>query len=139
MTQATSRFQFGEPTTELSRAVVAEVSAGIETQEQLLHELRLRLSFPDYFGVNWDALSDCIQDLSWLPEGIVVLIHRDLPLEGDAASQKTYLSILRDTVEQRGELPGGMRFRELVVVFPQECQRQIDWLLRSVDRDEATR
>ncbi len=32
-------------------------------------------AFPGWFGRNWDALSDCLVDLSWLPaEGYVVLI-----------------------------------------------------------------
>lgn len=32
-------------------------------------------AFPGWFGRNWDALSDCLIDLSWLPaEGYVVLI-----------------------------------------------------------------
>jgi RNAse (barnase) inhibitor barstar len=137
MTRSTSQFQFDHSPLESSPALVAELPAGIKTKEALLDELYRRLSFPDYFGFNWDALVDCIRDLSWLPPGPVVLMHRDLPLAGDVGSQKTYLSILRDTVEKRGEVPGGMRFRDLVVVFPPDTKEQVARLLQSVDHDEA--
>jgi len=137
MARETSQFQFDHSLLASSPAVVAELPAGIKAKEALLDELYRRLSFPDYFGFNWDALVDCIRDLSWLPPGPVVLIHRDLPLAGDVDSQKTYLSILRATIEKRGEVPGGMLFRDLVVVFPADTQEQVAWLLRSVDHDEA--
>ena len=137
MTRETSKFRFDHSPLEVSSALVAELPAGIKTKEALLDELYQRLSFPGYFGFNWDALVDCIRDLSWLPQGPVILMHRDLPLAGDVASQKTYLSILRSVVEKRGELPGGMRFRDLVVVFPPDTKEQVARLLRSADQDEA--
>lgn len=137
MTREASEFRFSELALEISPALVAEVPAGIKSKAALLDELYRCLRFPDYFGFNWDALVDCIRDLSWLPPGPVVLVHRDLPLVGDVGSQKTYLSILRDTVEKRGEVPGGMRFRDIVVVFPPDTQEQVARLLRSVDHDEA--
>jgi RNAse (barnase) inhibitor barstar len=115
--------------------VVAEIPAGLATKEALFEELYQRLQFPDYFGGNWDALWECIRDLSWLPDGPIVLKHRDVPLTGDVAAQKTYVSILRDTVDKRWTVPG-QRLRELVVVFPIESQEHIAWLLRSVERDE---
>ena len=37
-------------------------------------EMSRVLHFPDYFGRNWDAVNDCLTDLSWLPaEGYVLI------------------------------------------------------------------
>lgn len=32
------------------------------------------LDFPDWFGHNWDALEDCLTDMSWWPAGGYVVI-----------------------------------------------------------------
>jgi RNAse (barnase) inhibitor barstar len=76
----------------------AELPTGIESEQALLDALSVALRFPDYFGKNWNALDECICDLSWLPPGDVVLIHKDLPLADNRASLSIYLSILRDAV-----------------------------------------
>lgn len=119
-----------------SPALVAEMPAGISSKEALLGELDQRLKFPEYFGGNWDALWECIRDLSWLPDGPVVLRHHDVPLAGDVAGQKKYLSILRDAVGNKWRVAGRQR-HQLVVMFPVENQDQVAWLLRSIDRDES--
>lgn len=36
------------------------------TKEQLINALGGALSFPDYFGRNWDAVEECMEDLDWL-------------------------------------------------------------------------
>jgi hypothetical protein len=77
----------------------AVLPANITTSAALLDALSTVLRFPDYFGQNWNALDECIRDLSWLPPGNVVVSHTDLPLADDRASLSIYLRILRDAVE----------------------------------------
>jgi hypothetical protein len=43
----------------------------------LMDALAVGFSFPDYFGRNWDAVDECLRDLSWLPaEGYVLVVRR---------------------------------------------------------------
>ncbi|WP_049622760.1 barstar family protein [Frateuria defendens] len=41
--------------------------AGCRTKPALLRELATALELPPGFGHNWDALSDSLRDLGWLP------------------------------------------------------------------------
>jgi RNAse (barnase) inhibitor barstar len=51
--------------------------AGITDKPALLARLAETLEFPEWFGGNWDALEDCLTDLSWRP-GVrhVLLVER---------------------------------------------------------------
>lgn len=54
-------------------ALVADASGG---KAALLSGLAATGRFPAWFGRNWDALSDCLVDLSWCPaDGYVVLVE----------------------------------------------------------------
>ena len=46
-----------------SGVVAAKVRFG--PKEELLRNIAQALDFPDWFGHNWDALEDCLSDLSW--------------------------------------------------------------------------
>ena len=53
-------------------------------KEGLLAALARDMDFPQYFGRNWDALHDCLTDLSWKPaQGYVIYF------EGFGAFEKT--------------------------------------------------
>jgi RNAse (barnase) inhibitor barstar len=51
--------------------------ATVQDKAGLLAALARALDFPDWFGANWDALQDCLADLSWAtaPGYVVMLEH----------------------------------------------------------------
>jgi hypothetical protein len=58
--------------------------AGAADKEALLARLAQALAFPDWFGGNWDALEDCLTDLSWRAgTGHALLLerHGELPVD----------------------------------------------------------
>ncbi len=67
------------------------------------------LRFPSYFGMNWDALLDCLTDLSWFPAAGYV-IHIDAFqtfADADRADAETALTILKEAAEfwKENEVP----------------------------------
>ena len=63
---------------------------------QLLKNIAAALHFPDWFGHNWDALEDCLTDLSWRDApGYVLLIESPRP--GDDLG--VLVDILRSSAE----------------------------------------
>lgn len=97
-------------------ALVVRIPAKARGKEKLLSVLAAKLRFPSYFGHNWDALEECLRDLSWLREqSRVVIVHEAFPFSAAGDSLATYQSILADAVavhRQRGTPP------LLEVVFP---------------------
>ncbi len=66
----------------------------VTTKAALLDAFSRALGFPDWFGGNWDALEDCLGDLSWRSgEGLVLL------LEGGGGIAPDDLGVLRDILE----------------------------------------
>jgi len=96
-----SKFLFMESPADFhdDSALVVHVS-GAGSEQQLFDVLAEKLRFPDYFGQNWDALEECLRDLSWLPkEQPIVIVHDDLPLNANDSSRATYLDLLISVVK----------------------------------------
>jgi hypothetical protein len=55
------------------------------------------LRFPEYFGWNWDALSDCLRDLSWYAADryLILIDHADRILADDRPQRRLLFSTLR--------------------------------------------
>lgn len=92
-------FTFVETTPSYDSAEVFYVliDPSIQATEELIRTLYYLLWLPGYFGYNWDALYDCLRDLSWVPCHKIVLVHESLP-ELPRDDLKIYLEILRDSV-----------------------------------------
>lgn len=81
-------------------ARVVRVSSRIRTKRELLGVLRKQLEFPSYFGWNWDALHDCLRDLSWLKStSHVVLCHDGLPFAPASTNRARYVALLHSLTE----------------------------------------
>jgi RNAse (barnase) inhibitor barstar len=120
-------FAFEDEGTSQNAVVCANIAASILSKQALLATLATKLSFPDYFGENWDALEECIADLSWLPIGPVIVRHADVPLVGDPRNAKIYVAILNAAARKMSKSDD----HPLSIVFPDGCRDQVAWLLRS--------
>jgi RNAse (barnase) inhibitor barstar len=119
-------FSFDDQEHPQNAVAFVRVAQNITSKKVLFATFATSLSFPDYFGGNWDAFEECLRDLSWLPGGLVLVTHADLPLINDIRDVKIYLAILRDAVDWWSK-PGD---HQLSIVFPSLCRDQLSWLLR---------
>ena len=114
---AQSWFEPGEVRDEA--AIVVRIPAGVRSKQKLLAILADKLQFPGYFGWNWDALEELLQDLSWLPEGRpVLMVHEDLPFGAGGEHRGTYLSILAGLAHHAGG-------RSVRAIFPATAAAEI--------------
>lgn len=68
-------------------------------KRDLLELIATGLEFPDWFGRNWDALADCMDDLSWraAPGHVVLLARAGAFREHHGEDFETLLQILRES------------------------------------------
>ena len=75
---------------------------GCQTKATLLLRLSIALDVPTGSGRNWDALSDQLRDLEWLPAPGYALLFEDAAdlREADADSFNTLLEILQEAATE---------------------------------------
>ncbi|MEV8534052.1 barstar family protein [Streptomyces sp. NPDC051211] len=80
-------------------AVVRLDLDGVRTKARLMDACAEAFALPEWFGRNWDALADCLTDLSWLPEvpGWLVAVTR---WEGLAEARPRDWEVLREVLEE---------------------------------------
>lgn len=76
-------------------------ASSAKTKAQMLRLLARVLAFPDWFGRNWDALEDCLTDLSWQEERGLVLVVEGF--EVYAATDPAGFAILLDIFKSSAE------------------------------------
>lgn len=81
---------------------VVEIRPAAGTKAALLDAFSAALAFPAWFGGNWDALEDCLADLSWRKApGWLLLISATEQVPDDD------LGVLRDVLASVAESWGG--------------------------------
>ncbi|MBT2482719.1 barstar family protein [Streptomyces sp. ISL-94] len=72
---------------------------GVRSKAELMRRCGDALLLPEWFGGNWDALADCLIDLSWLPDAAGRLVAVT-SWRGFAAVRPTDWEVLREILEQ---------------------------------------
>jgi hypothetical protein len=91
-------------------AGIADLS-GCYDRPGLLARVAEALEFPKSFGASWEALFDCLVDLSWLPApGHVLVLLNTAEMRRDAPEAfDTALSIIREAATLREKRGGSLR------------------------------
>jgi hypothetical protein len=113
-------FEFSDERSGRSDEFAAEVPAGLAGADALLRALCDALRLPGWFGFNWNALSECLRDLDWLPQRSVVLRHVDLPALPTLDLQN-YVGVLADAVAS-WTAPDEHQLR---IVFPSHVRHEV--------------
>ena len=67
---------------------------GVTGKADFLKKVARALNFPEYFGMNWDALNDCLTDMAWKPAaGYVLLFSSFQSFAGNAPAD---MKVVRD-------------------------------------------
>ena len=105
------------------------------TKRALLDEAARVLKFPPHFGRTWDALEDCLTDLTWLPGSgyRLVITAADRLLARNPAHYATFVALLEDVGRAWGyrrDRPSGrgpVPFHTVLVVPPDRVDARADW------------
>lgn len=75
--------------------------SGCGDRDAVLARLATALDLPDWFGGNWDALADCLNDLSWRPaDGYLLLLDHAHDWQArDPAGFDTLLEIAAEAAD----------------------------------------
>ncbi|NMB44187.1 MAG: barstar family protein [Clostridiales bacterium] len=67
--------------------------------ENVFIEFANVFKFPNYFGSNWSAFDECINDLEWLSSDSYILLIKNVNhvLQGETKDFRILLNILKDT------------------------------------------
>jgi RNAse (barnase) inhibitor barstar len=74
---------------------------GLRDKRALLDRCAVEFSLPSYFGHNWDALQDCLNDLSWVPSAsgyLVVYDHWQDLADADPEVHRTLTDVFESAI-----------------------------------------
>lgn len=98
----------------------------------LFDEWAAALQFPPYFGENWDAFDECLNDLDWLPHGpcALLLLEADCILDRSTDDDLECLAkILKNTASAWS---GARAFHVILQWGPEACEPALTLQLRKM-------
>lgn len=116
----------------------------LDSKARLLSVLASEGHFPSGFGMNWDALLDCLRDFCWIDAKRIIVIHEDLPLANKEEEEdlSIYIDILATAVNdwkivRKGpfaepSLPMPFIEHELIIIFPSQYEAFTTKLYREI-------
>ena len=78
---------------------IVTVPEGWTTKSEVFQFYAKELEFPNYFGKNWDAFNECVNDFVFRPPLQVHFVHTDIPLVQNRKEARIYLEILFECFE----------------------------------------
>ena len=131
-----------------SNFAVKVVAGGkCKTKAGLLAEFARALSFPDYFGHNWDALEESLADLDWLPAPGYVIVVTDaeqvLTKPDEEDDYETFIEILAEAGEawstkRSGSVAGaGVPFHTILIVSDKQRHKRRNWLVPPLSAEKG--
>jgi len=91
-----------------------------QTRAALFKTVAKALSFPAYFGRNWDAFNDCLRDATMLNRKgmVLVFVEAEHLLRLDPRDLRILLEIFTDTSHDKGYVSRRNSFEVLFVATP---------------------
>jgi hypothetical protein len=87
-----------------NKKVISRIIRGWKcfTRQALFNEHAAALQFPAYFGENWPAFDECLNDLEWFPADAYILFISDADklLAYDNREFTTFMKIITKTIRE---------------------------------------
>ena len=101
MVEASGSADFLAAAMALDFAAVAIDLTGCIDRQEALARIAKALRFPAWFGGNWDALADCLADMSWWPAAgyLLLLEHAAQWRDAEPEEVDTALEVMEEAAQ----------------------------------------
>jgi RNAse (barnase) inhibitor barstar len=104
--------------------VLVQIPEDLASFDELSIQIKEQLGLPDYYGNNWNALSDCLRDLHWVSEHRVIFVNAGRVFKQDW-QWKTYLEVLKECVDSWKETDE----HSFIVYFPETLREEVESII----------
>ena len=98
-------------------------------KKELISKISQGINSP-YIEDNWDGLEESLIDLSWVSNGIIKIIHRELPILTDL-DMIVYVSVLKTVTSSWENIDKSVYIQDLKVYFSDSLKLYVENLLNT--------